>query len=118
MKKTNKISPSKKYKIQYETNSGIDLTIPNDSYKIRDLLVKFSNGVQPAQYSVGKPVYLNEPIDGIDYGKVSEMDFAEQHKFLGSTRKRVQRLQEEHDRLHQQLEKAKTDLNQTKNDDE
>ncbi len=102
------------YTPQTEDIDNTVLTIPDDSYKIADLLVKFTNGVLPEEYKTGNPVYNNGDHNSEDQEKLMQMDLHSMHKYMHSTNERILRLRQEQELLAKQNDSSP----QTTNDDE
>jgi len=107
-----------------ENGGGISLTVPDDAYTIRELLEKFTNGVDP---SVSKtPIYPENDadFDDADLEEVNRMDIQERDEYRNSISEKINSLNS--NLKSQRTERAKKEKerknlgaseNQNKNDD-
>jgi len=114
MGKATKPVQRKQFQPYKHPGGGEVLTIPDDAYKIRDLLVKFSNGVLPEGYTNKTATYQNGDFDSADLEKVRQQDLSEVSNFMQSNNARIMRLQEERNKLNQK----QNEPDATTNDDE
>jgi len=107
----------KKFSPKKLAGGGEVLTIPDDAYKIRDLLVKFSNGVLPEGYTNKTATFQNGDFDADDLEKVRHQDLSDLSTYMKSNNERIIRLQEQRNRLAKQT-KQQNAPDATTNDDE
>lgn len=77
-----------------EKPTGPSLTIVDETYTIKELVIRAQQGFYPVQakQAIWAP---EEDIDAIDLEKLTKMDLAEKEVILEQTRERVHKLQEE-----------------------
>ncbi|WNK14092.1 MAG: hypothetical protein [Microvirus sp.] len=56
----------------FEQVSGEDMTVPDDSYSIQQILTQFSNGIRP---NIALDGYYSDTEDFEDYDRFSDPDF-------------------------------------------
>lgn len=88
----------------YETNKKPSLTIPDESYTIKELLKKHTRGMMPEGLN-RNGIYLEEDAthDTLDYQKFQRMDITDKHLFKQTQKENLARLATEVKSAKQEL---------------
>lgn len=76
-----------------EHNSGVSMTVPNETYTIKELVERFSKGMDP---SISRLAHGDEDpdIDSPDFREVLNMDFAEAQQYQEHLKARSAEIQQ------------------------
>lgn len=76
---------------QQETPKGVSLAIPDDSYTVRELLQKHTQGIDPA---IARIPYFDEDVDHDSLDKTKELDLFEREELLQQNKNYIQQQEE------------------------
>lgn len=95
------------------SNSGVSITIPNETYTIRELLNKHTSGIMP---NVERKAIYQEDVshDSLDLQKVQRMDYTDKESIFAQQTDLIEQLEQQ----QKELKKEREQLAQTRENEE